>query len=94
MSDIKSIKVKQQTLARLERKYALERVKARKKDTRRKIELGGLVIKAKIHHYPKDIILGALIDALFQIETDEATYKLFKLKGQAAFMNFGDKKHG
>lgn len=63
-------------------------MKERKADTRRKIELGGLVIKAKMDKFPKAIILGALIDALENLERDESTKNLFKLKGEAAFMEY------
>lgn len=85
---------KQQTIARLERQYALEKVKERKRDARRKIEFGGLVIKAKMHKYPKDVILGALVYAVNQLKHDEASYKLFQYKGEAAFLNYGDKENG
>lgn len=80
-----------QTLARLERNLTLEKIKQRKQDTRRKIELGGLVIKAKMNRYSKAIILGALIDALENLERDDAYQTLFKAKGEAAFMGFGRK---
>lgn len=83
----------EQTLARLERNLTLEKLKQRKQDTRRKIELGGLVIKAKMNRYSKAIILGALIDALENLERDDACKTLFKAKGEAAFMGFGKNKN-
>lgn len=76
----------EQKVARLERHLALEKVKARKADTRNKIELGGLVIKAKMNGFPKDIILGALIDAFENLQHDKSVKSLFKAKGEAAFM--------
>lgn len=90
----KALVSKQQTLARLERQYALEKVKERKRDTRRKIEFGGLVIKAKLSQYPKDVMLGAMIYAVNHLEHDDASYRLFQCKGQAAFMNYGEQKNG
>jgi hypothetical protein len=36
----------EQKVARLERNLALEKIKTRKAETRQKIELGGLVVKA------------------------------------------------
>jgi len=90
----KAIISKQKTLARLERQYALEKVKERKRDTRRKIEFGGLIIKAKLNQYPKDVILGAMLYAVNHLESDEASYRLFQCKGEAAFMNYGDKDNG
>jgi len=40
--------------------------------------------------YPKSIILGALIDALEQIENNDGALSLFQSKGEAAFMGYGD----
>ena len=51
----------QQRLNCLERNLALEKIKKRKVDTRRKIELGGLAIKTGMDQYPKDVILGVLV---------------------------------
>ena len=56
----------QQQIAKDERNIALEKIKQRKAGTRKKIELGGLVIKAKMHEYSKAVIFGALIEAEFQ----------------------------
>ncbi len=79
-----------QLLAKFERQLSLLKMKERKRDTRRKIELGGLVIKAKMDGYPKSIILGALIDALEQLENNLGAELLFHSKGEAAFMGYGD----
>ncbi|GEM_PF-1246484 len=84
------IKKQQQLVAKLERQLALLKIKERKRDTRKKIELGGLVVKAKMDGYPKSIILGALIDALEQIENNDGALSLFQSKGEAAFMGYGD----
>mgnify|MGYP001365203413 CR=1 FL=1 len=88
MQLLDAIKEQQQKVARLERHLALEKLKARKSDTRRKIEFGGLVIKSKIDKYSKAVILGALIDALESIERDASYEKLFKAKAEAVFMEF------
>jgi hypothetical protein len=84
------IKKQEQLVAKLERQLALLKMKERKRDTRKKIELGGLVVKAKMDGYPKSIILGALIDALEQIENSDGASALFQSKGEAAFMGYGD----
>lgn len=84
------IKKKEQLVAKFERQLALLKMKERKRDTRKKIELGGLVVKAKMHGYPKSIILGALIDALEQLENNPGAESLFHSKGEAAFMGYGD----
>lgn len=49
---------------------ALARVReqVRKEDTRRKIELGGLVIKAGLSDLDRAIIFGALLDAANRLQ--------------------------
>jgi len=94
MSAKDPIESKTRLVARLERKYALEKIKERKKDTRRKIQLGGLVIKAKMDQYSKDTILGALLDIASQLSLDEELCKLYQLKGKAAFLKYGDNENG
>ena len=84
------IKKQTQLVAKLERQLALLKLKERKQETRRKIELGGLIIKAKMDRFPKAMILGALIDALEQIENNDGVALLFQSKGEAAFMGYGD----
>ncbi len=73
-------------LARLERNLSLEKIKRRKQDTRRKIEFGGLVIKAGMDFYSKDVILGALVQVRKQIEESEQNYRLFEIIGNAEFL--------
>ena len=82
------IKKEQHRITRLERNLALDKVKQRKADTRRKIEFGGLVIKAGMGEYSKDIILGALIDAVEALQKYEGAALLYQSKGQAAFMGY------
>lgn len=79
---------KEQVIACLERKLAIEKIKDRKKQTRRKIELGGLVIKAKMDEFPKDIILGALISVRKEIEKDSNAKSLFQSIGHSSFMEY------
>lgn len=81
-----------QKLARLERNYALERMKARKTETRTKIQFGGLVVKAGMDKYPKNVILGALIDAVENLDRDSAYQQLCEYKGEAAFNSFGEEE--
>jgi hypothetical protein len=73
---------------RMELKLAREKAKQRKLDTHNKIQLGGLVVKAKMDKYPKTVILGALLDALSNIENDKDYLKSYHLKGEKAFMNY------
>lgn len=87
METQKKINKKTQAISRLERQLILEKIKERKKQTRRKIELGGLVIKAEMDVFPKDIILGALISIKKEIKNNTDLKSLFKSIGNAAFMN-------
>ena len=86
MSTQDQLKTAEQRLARLERTKAMQAIKRRKMDTRRKIELGGLVIKSRLNQYPKDVILGALIDAMDQLSDNPELKRLWQIKGQQAFL--------
>lgn len=44
---------------------------ARKKDTREKIELGGLIVKAGLRYEKRALLLGLLIDAARRTRSDE-----------------------
>ena len=58
---------------------------ARKADTYRKIQLGGLVIKSGMADQPPAVILGALIEALQQMQSDPSRADRFKALGDACF---------
>jgi hypothetical protein len=88
MTTQEEVDIKSRELARLERSLALTKIKQRKADTRRKIELGGLVIKAKMDEYSKALILGVLLDAAQQLKDDPASGELFQQKGEGAFMGY------
>ena len=77
-----------QSISRNEAKLAREKIKARKLDTRNKIEYGGLVIKSGMGDYSKSTILGALIDAREALESNPDQQAVYKSKGDASFMNF------
>jgi len=82
------INKKTQTIAKLERQLIIEKIKDRKKQTRRKIELGGLVIKAEMDKFSKDIILGALISIRKEIQKDKNIKSVFKSIGNESFMKY------
>ena len=94
MGTHREIKKKEQDIARLERKWALDKIKKRKAETRRKIEFGGLVVKAKLDDCSKEIILGALIHAKQEIEKEPAAKSRYQSIGQSAFMGYFDAKNG
>jgi len=82
------INKKTQTIAKLERQLIIEKIKDRKKQTRRKIEFGGLVIKAEMDKFSKDIILGALISIRKEIQKDKNIKSVFKSIGNESFMKY------
>ncbi len=62
----------------------------RKNDTRRKIQYGGLVIKAGANREPKDVILGALLSIMEELDREPGTRELFKSKGMRALLKLDD----
>ncbi len=65
-------------------------ISQRKQDTRRKIQMGGLVIKAgldSLHHEDKAILLGILVDAAEKIGSAERNSYIahYKELGEKAF---------
>jgi hypothetical protein len=46
---------------------------ARKKDTREKIELGGLIVKAGLRYEKRALLLGALIELGQRLQGDAAS---------------------
>jgi len=83
------IKKEEAKLNRLSLLQSKIKLQDRKRDTRKKIEFGGLVIKAKIDYLPKDILLGALVYINEQLELDQNLESLFQSKGRAAFLGNG-----
>lgn len=60
---------------------------ARKKDTREKIELGGLIVKAGLKYEKRALLLGALIDIGNRLKDDEAERSRLTALGAEAFGN-------
>ena len=63
---------------------------ARKKDTREKIELGGLIVKAGLRYEKRALLLGLLIDTAKRIKGDEAERSRLTAIGAKAFGNDGE----
>jgi hypothetical protein len=57
----------------------------RRRDTREKIELGGLVVKAGLREADRAFILGVLIEAA-QHDCHSAAFKRWRAIGQDAFL--------
>ncbi len=58
---------------------------ARKKDTREKIELGGLIAKAGLRYEKRAVLLGALIELRQRLSNDEAERNRLAAIGAGAF---------
>ena len=60
---------------------------ARRKDTREKIQLGGLIVKAGLRYEKRVLLLGLLIDGASRIAADEAERERLTAIGAEAFSN-------
>ena len=78
------IEKQQQQVHRMEASLAKLKLKERKADTRRKIQLGGLVIKANIADEAAAVILGILIDAAQEMGANEQLKENYRASGDAA----------
>ncbi len=76
-----------QQIARCEKSLVLEKIKKRRAETRRKIELGGLVVKAGMDGFNKSVILGALDYALQLMGRDASYTQLFESEGDNLFLS-------
>ncbi|RWH90153.1 MAG: type IV conjugative transfer system coupling protein TraD [Mesorhizobium sp.] len=63
---------------------------ARKKDTREKIELGGLIAKAGLRYEKRALLLGLMIDASQRIKGDDAERARLTAIGAEAFGRDGE----
>lgn len=60
---------------------------ARKKDTREKIELGGLIVKAGLRYEKRALLLGALAELSLRLKSDEGERARLIAIGAEAFSN-------
>lgn len=58
---------------------------ARRKDTREKIQLGGLIAKAGLRYEKRVLLLGLLIDGASRIRSDDEERKRLMAIGEKAF---------
>ena len=63
---------------------------ARKKDTREKIEFGGLIVKAGLRYEKRALLLGLLIDAAARLKDDDAERTRLVAIGAEAFGHDGE----
>jgi hypothetical protein len=59
----------------------------RKKDTREKIQLGGLIKKVALHEQPPAVLLGLLLEAKEKLESNigDKIREGYRLKGDIVF---------
>ncbi|HAT1993832.1 TPA: conjugal transfer protein TraD [Legionella pneumophila] len=85
MTMLEQIERERQLIARCEKSLALDKLKKRRADTRRKIELGGLIIKSGLNIFNKSVILGGL-DYIFEMANNDANYlSFFESRGKQLF---------
>ena len=87
MSTLNQIKKQKQFIARQEQSLSLSKLKKRRAETRRKIQLGGLIVKSGLDGFDKATILGGLNHLVKLLEQDEAQQNLFKNHGEQLFMS-------
>ncbi|KAA1183880.1 type IV conjugative transfer system coupling protein TraD [Rhizobium tropici] len=62
----------------------------RKKDTREKIELGGLIVKAGLRYEKRALLLGALVELSARLKADEGERARLVAIGRKAFGDDGE----
>ena len=68
----------------------METEEARRKDTREKIALGGLIAKAGLRYEKRALLLGLLIDARLRIKGNEDERARLLAIGEKAFVREPD----
>jgi hypothetical protein len=63
---------------------------ARKQDTREKIALGGLIVKAGLRYEKRAVLYGALIELAHRLKVDEEERERLRIRGAEAFAHDGD----
>lgn len=63
---------------------------ARKKDTREKIELGGLIVKAGLRYEKRALLLGALVELSQRLKSDGGERARLIAIGAEAFGDDGE----
>jgi len=63
---------------------------SRKKDTREKIELGGLIVKAGLRYEKRALLLGLLLEGAQRLKTNEAERSRLTAIGAEAFGRDGE----
>ena len=86
----KKLKRLEQRKNRYQQKISYTKSKQRKLETRRKIGLGGLIVKAEIDNWTISELLGLLLTGKQDAENDRDLKKIFQARGDRAFMKYDD----
>jgi hypothetical protein len=62
----------------------------RKQDTREKIALGGLIVKAGLRYEKRAVLFGALTELAQRLKVDEEERERLRTLGAGAFAHDGD----
>tara|TARA_R110002124_G_scaffold161035_5_gene328305 strand:+ start:2615 stop:2896 length:282 start_codon:yes stop_codon:yes gene_type:complete len=73
----KIIKTTEQKIAAIEQKVKMNKERARRLDTRKKIQLGGLIVKAKLDNLTSNVLLGILVDARKKLQTEKGRFEKY-----------------
>jgi len=73
----KIIKTTEQKIAAIEQKVKINKERARRLDARKKIQLGGLIVKAQIDDLTTNVLLGILVDARKKLQTGKGQFEKY-----------------
>ena len=73
----KIIKTTEQKIAAIEQKVKINKERARRLDARKKIQLGGLIVKAQIDDLTTNVLLGILVDARKKLQTGKGEFEKY-----------------
>jgi len=92
--DLQTLEAKAKRVRQRANRYELKinyvKSQKRKLETRRKIGLGGLIVKAEIDNWTLSELLGLLLTGKQDAENDPDVKKIFQARGDRAFMNYDD----
>lgn len=86
MDITKQITRQKQIIHRDQKLLAVEKLRKRRADTKRKIELGGLIIKSGLGSFDKAILLGAFDYIQKAIVDSSEQRELFQQQGELIFL--------
>lgn len=71
------IKTTEQKIAAIEQKVKINKERARRLDAHKKIQLGGLIVKANLDDLTTNVLLGILVDARKKLQTGKGHFEKY-----------------